>query len=210
MFIRIYLVVFLAGSAISGTAQQKRFSFTEPKMGSPFTIVLYSNDSLQATYLAKQSFKLVDSFLSAFDFLIIDYIRLIWCEKLKNDNLQLSNRGDTFEDWKESVLKGNYEFENSFGGDYEDPTNIYYNYLLDAEGKDMSLYKYNQTDGTLIFLWYNPKTDTTMYSIDIELRKALFSIDKYFDVHLPDDFIEHNKIMLAQAEDKIMSMFKTI
>ncbi len=155
-------------------------------------------------------FKLVDSFLSAFDFLIIDYIRLIWCEKLKNDNLQLSNRGDTFEDWKESVLKGNYEFENSFGGDYEDPTNIYYNYLLDAEGKDMSLYKYNQTDGTLIFLWYNPKTDTTMYSIDIELRKALFSIDKYFDVHLPDDFIEHNKIMLAQAEDKIMSMFKTI
>ncbi len=62
MFIRIYLVVFLAGSAISGTAQQKRFSFTEPKMGSPFTIVLYSNDSLQATYLAKQSFKLVDSF----------------------------------------------------------------------------------------------------------------------------------------------------
>jgi FAD:protein FMN transferase len=62
LFIRICFVAFLAGTVISGTAQQKRFSFTEPKMGSPFTIVLYSNDSLQATCLAKQSFKMVDSF----------------------------------------------------------------------------------------------------------------------------------------------------
>ncbi len=62
MFIRIGLVIFLAATGVSGTGQQKRFSFTEPKMGSPFTIVLYSNDSLQANLLAKQSFKLVDSF----------------------------------------------------------------------------------------------------------------------------------------------------
>ncbi len=62
MFIRIYFVAFFAGIVIAATAQQKRFSFTQPKMGSPFTIVLYSDDSLQAIDLAKQCFNLVDSF----------------------------------------------------------------------------------------------------------------------------------------------------
>jgi thiamine biosynthesis lipoprotein len=39
-------------------------------MGSPFNIVMYSNDSMRASHLAKQSFNLVDSFV----FIFSDYI----------------------------------------------------------------------------------------------------------------------------------------
>lgn len=42
----------------------------EPKMGSPFTIILYSDDSVKAGNLAKQCFSLVDSFNLIFS----DYI----------------------------------------------------------------------------------------------------------------------------------------
>jgi thiamine biosynthesis lipoprotein len=52
------------------SAQQKRFSFSQPKMGSPFSIIFYTDDSLQASLLAKQSFALVDSFVLIFS----DYI----------------------------------------------------------------------------------------------------------------------------------------
>ena len=71
MFIRILAtVIFLIIIAFSTTAQQKRFSFTQPKMGSPFTIVFYSHDSAQAALLAGQCFNLVDSFV----FIFSDYI----------------------------------------------------------------------------------------------------------------------------------------
>jgi FAD:protein FMN transferase len=67
---RIFFTVFFICIAISGRTQQKRFSFSEPKMGSPFSIIFYSNDSMQATLLAKQCFNLVDSFV----FIFSDYI----------------------------------------------------------------------------------------------------------------------------------------
>lgn len=51
-------------------AQLKRYTFTESKMGSPFMIVMYCNDSLQAVELAGKSYKLVDSFNNIFS----DYI----------------------------------------------------------------------------------------------------------------------------------------
>jgi thiamine biosynthesis lipoprotein len=47
-----------------------RFSFTESKMGAPFTIIFYSNDSIQAASIAKRCFALVDSF----NFIFSDYI----------------------------------------------------------------------------------------------------------------------------------------
>lgn len=65
----IYTTVLLLAS-LNVTAQLKRFSFAEPKMGSPFNIVLFCNDSLEAVSLAKASFKLVDSFV----FIFSDYI----------------------------------------------------------------------------------------------------------------------------------------
>jgi hypothetical protein len=158
----------------------------------------------------KTVFKLVESFLSVFCFLKIEKIRLVWCEKLENDNLQFYNYENSFENWKCDVLKRDYEMENSFEADYEDSTEIYYNYSVNADGKDLSLYQFEQTDRTAIFLWYNPKTDTTIYTINTVLRKALFSIDKNFEVHLPDDFIEHNEIILAQIDDKIMNKIKAV
>jgi thiamine biosynthesis lipoprotein len=70
LFSRVFLVAAFICIAIKGSAQQKRFSFSEPKMGSPFSIIFYTNDSTQASHLAKQCFKLVDSFV----FIFSDYI----------------------------------------------------------------------------------------------------------------------------------------
>ncbi|MEO6732085.1 MAG: FAD:protein FMN transferase [Ferruginibacter sp.] len=71
LFMRILIACFFFPCIhFDVSAQLKRFSFTQPKMGSPFTIVFYSDDSVQATTLAKKSFNLVDSFVSIFS----DYI----------------------------------------------------------------------------------------------------------------------------------------
>jgi len=67
---RIFIAVFFLCAVLNGTAQLKRFSFAEPKMGSPFNIVFYHTDSMQAANLAKQCFKVVDSFV----FIFSDYI----------------------------------------------------------------------------------------------------------------------------------------
>lgn len=69
MFTRLFTAV-LVFFVIQCKAQQKRYSFTQAKMGAPFTIVMYTTDSTQAALLAKQSFKLVDSFVNMFS----DYI----------------------------------------------------------------------------------------------------------------------------------------
>ncbi|TKK71550.1 FAD:protein FMN transferase [Ilyomonas limi] len=42
-------------------AQLQRFHFSQPKMGSPFNIIFYANDSAHANTLAEQCFQLVDS-----------------------------------------------------------------------------------------------------------------------------------------------------
>ena len=70
MFLRIFFTAISVCSTIAGDAQQSRFSFTESKMGAPFTVVFYSNDSLQAARVAKRCFILVDSF----NFIFSDYI----------------------------------------------------------------------------------------------------------------------------------------
>jgi thiamine biosynthesis lipoprotein len=70
VFTRIFLASIFLCIAINISAQQKRFSFTEPKMGSPFAITFYSDDSIRATFLAKRCFELVDSFVLIFS----DYI----------------------------------------------------------------------------------------------------------------------------------------
>ena len=67
---RIFLVAIFICIAINGGAQQKRFSFSAPKMGSPFLIIFYSDDSAKATRIARQCFTLVDSLVIIFS----DYI----------------------------------------------------------------------------------------------------------------------------------------
>lgn len=68
--LRIYFFVFLSLSAAIGRGQLRRFTFTQSKMASPFTIILYANDSASAKSLSGQSFSLVDSLVNIFS----DYI----------------------------------------------------------------------------------------------------------------------------------------
>lgn len=62
MVTKIFFAAFFLCIAINAAGQLKRFSFTQQKMGSPFTIILYLDDSLHATNMAKQCFNLADSF----------------------------------------------------------------------------------------------------------------------------------------------------
>ena len=70
MFLRLFTVVFFLTIALGCHAQEKRFVFAEPKMGSPFQIIFYNSDSANATNIAKQAFALVDSLIYIFS----DYI----------------------------------------------------------------------------------------------------------------------------------------
>lgn len=80
MFFRIFFTAVFLCAALQVPAQLKRFSFTESKMGAPFNIVLFCNDSTKANQIAKQSFNLVDSFVLIFS----DYIDSSELVKLNN------------------------------------------------------------------------------------------------------------------------------
>ncbi len=66
MLLRLSIIpVFLI--CFSGcTAQLQRFRFSQPKMGSPFNLIFYTNDSVKATTLATQCFQLIDSLNTIF------------------------------------------------------------------------------------------------------------------------------------------------
>ncbi len=49
---------------------QKKYLFEEPKMGSPFTISIYTKDSIKAEQIAAKAFELADSL----NFILSDYI----------------------------------------------------------------------------------------------------------------------------------------
>ncbi len=66
MFLRLFIVAFCLTIVCNCYAQEKRFLFAEPKMGSPFQIIFYNIDSSNANKLAKQSFALVDSLVYIF------------------------------------------------------------------------------------------------------------------------------------------------
>jgi FAD:protein FMN transferase len=71
LFLKIFFTAVFLCAVLQAQAQRlKRFSFTESKMGAPFNIVLFCNDSTKANQIAKQSFNLVDSFVLIFS----DYI----------------------------------------------------------------------------------------------------------------------------------------
>ncbi|MBF7089947.1 hypothetical protein IUY40_00080 [Flavobacterium sp. ALJ2] len=149
-------------------------------------------------------FRLIEAFISSYDFLEIEEIRLIWSEGLKKTNLQFYRNINDFSVWKETVIKNNFEIDSSSFGDIEDSSDIFYNYYLNVEGEDILLYNYAQNDRTGIYLWYNPKTNTTNYSFVIEFRKSLFMIDKLFEINLPEDYLEFNNNLKATAEIKML------
>jgi thiamine biosynthesis lipoprotein len=59
-------LLFLFFLPLTLPAQLKRFEFTENKMGAPFTLIFYCEDSVSANALSKESFALVDRFNSIF------------------------------------------------------------------------------------------------------------------------------------------------
>lgn len=61
----LFLILFLTGAKI-GSAQLQRFQTVQPKMGSPFYLVLYAQDSVTAHQKATAAFALIDSLNAIF------------------------------------------------------------------------------------------------------------------------------------------------
>jgi thiamine biosynthesis lipoprotein len=58
---RFLVLLLFCISAVVAVAQPRRFQFTQPKMGSPFHLIFYADDSVKAASLARESFMVVDS-----------------------------------------------------------------------------------------------------------------------------------------------------
>ena len=74
------LLVTLFLYSLSSFGQVKKYNFSEPKMGSPLNITLFSEDSAKAYFLAKKSFQIADS------------LNLIFSDYLENSELNLLNK----------------------------------------------------------------------------------------------------------------------
>lgn len=80
MLKRLFILIIFFAFVHRCKAQEKRFSFSRPKMGSPFSIIFYDADSLHAVKAANDCFNLVDSFVNIFS----DYIDSSELNQLSN------------------------------------------------------------------------------------------------------------------------------
>ena len=84
---KLLLLLTLSLYSFTTLSQSKRYTFSEPKMGSPLNITIFSNDSARASFLAKKSFQIADS------------LNLIFSDYLENselNNLSKTAGTDTF------------------------------------------------------------------------------------------------------------------
>jgi FAD:protein FMN transferase len=58
---RFFFLICFLSNCFFALAQSQRFQYMQPKMGSPFHIIFYAEDTATATGLAQRSFQLVDS-----------------------------------------------------------------------------------------------------------------------------------------------------
>lgn len=64
---KTHLIIFLfLLTSLSSSAQLQKFRFTETKMGSPFNLVFWADDTAKAAHLAREGFALVDFYNSIF------------------------------------------------------------------------------------------------------------------------------------------------
>ena len=70
----LFLLYFLILSYFS-FSQSEKYTFSQPKMGSPLTIIMYTNDSSKASYIAKEAYKIADS------------LNIIYSDYLENSEL---------------------------------------------------------------------------------------------------------------------------
>jgi FAD:protein FMN transferase len=69
------LLILLIIKSLSCFSQTKKHAFSQPKMGSPLNITIYSDDSLRANQIATEAYKIVDS------------LNLIYSDYLENSEL---------------------------------------------------------------------------------------------------------------------------
>jgi len=62
----IFLFTLFVFFSLTTAAQNKKYIFTENKMGSPFNLIFVSNDSLKAKHIAQDCFTLIDSLSQIF------------------------------------------------------------------------------------------------------------------------------------------------
>lgn len=106
LFAAIFLMV--SDTAI---AQQKRFTFTESKMGSPFNIVFYYDDSAKANLIATQCFNLTDSFAGIFS----NYIDTSELSRLSASSAQHASPVNVSPALWDILLQSKMAFETSHG-----------------------------------------------------------------------------------------------
>lgn len=75
----LFLLYFLILSFFS-FSQSEKYTFSQPKMGSPLTIMMYANDSSEASYIAKEAYKIADS------------LNIIYSDYLENSELNLLSK----------------------------------------------------------------------------------------------------------------------
>jgi FAD:protein FMN transferase len=103
---------------LNAFSQAKRFSFSEPKMGSAFTIILYHEDSLKAQDLAKNAFKIVDSLNASFsDYLPNSEISRLATNSANKNWVEVSPYlYDILKISKEAWIKSEGSFDITIGG----------------------------------------------------------------------------------------------
>ncbi len=74
------LLIFLIINSLSTYSQTKKYTFSQPKMGSPLNITLYSDDSIKANQIATEAYKIADS------------LNLIYSDYLENSELSLLSK----------------------------------------------------------------------------------------------------------------------
>ena len=107
------LITALLGSFFA-PAQEKKFLFTQTKMGSPFNIIIVEKDSVNATILAQQCFQLVDSFSHIYS----DYDTCSELNKLYNKNFPIKVSPALFDILtisKKAFEKSAHSFDISIG-----------------------------------------------------------------------------------------------
>jgi FAD:protein FMN transferase len=72
--------ILLIINSLSTYSQSKKYTFSQPKMGSPLNITLYSDDSTKANQIATEAYKIADS------------LNLIYSDYLENSELSLLSK----------------------------------------------------------------------------------------------------------------------
>ena len=112
----VYTIALFLALTLSVQGQNKKYIFTENKMGSPFNLIFVANDSSRARLIAKDCFKLIDSLAQIFS----DYDTTSEVNKINaNAGLRPIKMSPAMLDLvlksKEAYLKSEGSYDNTIG-----------------------------------------------------------------------------------------------